>query len=124
MSLLLRYTESVALPDFSGLYTRIGIEEIPVNSIRKAMAALKQKAPSFILAEFIYAWSNNYASCHISNLDSLLASIPKYASGARVIVLAQRAELEYAGKLGEVYPLHGILPLPVSESELEAMLIK
>jgi hypothetical protein len=84
---------------------------------------VKQKPPDFILAEFVYAWGNNYSSCHIGNLDSLLASLPKYAPETRVFVLAQRSELEHAQRLGAVYPLHGIVSLPITESDMEALLL-
>ncbi len=119
---LLSFAESLAFPNFANLYTRLGIEELRVDSVRRALAAVKKTPPDFILAEFVYAWGNNYASCHIGNLDSLLASLPKYAPQTRVIVLAQRTQLEYVQRLGELYPLHGIVPLPVSEAELEMLL--
>ncbi|MGA7801128.1 MAG: hypothetical protein WCC36_09985 [Gammaproteobacteria bacterium] len=120
---LLTYTETLAVPDLADLYSRLGIEVVRVDSVRKALAAVKRAPPDFILAEFVYAWGNNYASCQIGNLDSLLASLPKYAPKARVILFAQRAELAQARRLGTFYPLHGILPLPASADEVMALLV-
>ena len=119
---LLTFPATLAFPRLSQLYSRLGIGETGVDSLRKALTAVRQTPPDFILAEFVYAWGNNYASCHIGNIDSLLASLPKYAPQARVIVVCQRSELEHARRLGEVYPLHGIVPLPAAERDFEALL--
>ncbi|MCK9532191.1 MAG: hypothetical protein M0R77_16760 [Gammaproteobacteria bacterium] len=122
-STILTFPATLGFPRHAALFARLGLQEIAVDSLRRAIAAIKRTPPDFILAEFVYAWGNNYASCHISNLDSLLASLPKYAPRARVIILAQPGEMEYAQRLGEVYPLHGIAPLSVAEHDLELLLL-
>lgn len=119
---ILTFAATLGFPRFSELYARLGFEEVAVESLRNALAVVKKRPPDVILAEFVYAWGNNYASCHIGNLDSLLASLPKYAAQTRVIVLAQRAELPHAQRMGMLYPLHGILALPAVESDVEALL--
>ena len=67
--------ESSAHPNFSELYKALGFKEIKINSMRKAIAALKKQQPDFIVAEFFYGYGNNYAGVNISNLDVLLYSL-------------------------------------------------
>ncbi|MGE0080981.1 MAG: hypothetical protein AB7U81_06765 [Thiohalomonadaceae bacterium] len=119
---ILTFAATLGFPRLAELYARLGLEETAVDSLRNALAAVKRAPPDFILAEFVYAWGNNYASCHIGNLDSLLASLPKYAPQARVIVLTQKTELQHAQRLAEVFPLHGIVTMPAGEGDIEALL--
>ena len=51
--------ESPMHPDFSTLYRRAGIDEIRIDSMRKALAQLKKQPPDFIVAEFFYGYGNN-----------------------------------------------------------------
>jgi hypothetical protein len=39
-----------------------------------------------------------------------------------VIILVDKAEREYVDKLNEIFPLHGVLQYPVSESDLKQLL--
>jgi len=47
---LFSIVESPMHPDFSALYRRHGIDEIRINSIRKALTQLKKQPPDFIVA--------------------------------------------------------------------------
>lgn len=123
MSSLLSIIESPTHPRFSSLYQQLNISEQRVNSVRNALKLLKREAPDFIVAEFFYGYGNNYAGVHISNLDVLLTSLPKYAPATRVIVIASRLEYQYVEQLNSIYPLTGVLQHPVQQSELEALLI-
>ena len=114
--------ESPVHPDFSALYRRMNLEETRLNSMRKAISELKNARPDFIVAEFIYGYSNNYAGVNISNLDVLLFSLQKYAPQTRVIVLVDKSEYQFVHKLNEIFPLHSVLQFPVPESHLEAVL--
>jgi hypothetical protein len=114
--------ESPMHPDFSALYRRIGIDEIRIDSMRKALAQLKKQPPDFIVAEFFYGYGNNYAGVNISNLDVLLYSLQKYAPQARVIVLVEKSERVYVDKLNDIIPLHGILLHPLNESQMATCL--
>jgi len=114
--------ESPAHPNFTALYRRLEVNEVKFNSMRKVIAALKKQQPDFIVAEFSYGYSNNYAGVNISNLDVLLASLRKYAPQARVIVLVDRAEQQYVNKLAALFPLYAVLQLPVQEQQIEALL--
>ena len=119
---LLTFAESPFFPNFSPLYTRLGINETRVANSRKALAAVKKAPPDWIVAEFVYAWANNYASNHIGNLDVLLISLPKFAPNAKVVVLAKKGEMEYAEQLKATYPFAALLQLPVTEEGMEKVL--
>jgi DNA-binding NarL/FixJ family response regulator len=122
MASLLSIVESPTHPGFSALYQRLGIAEQRLNSVRKALKLLKREAPDYIVAEFFYGYGNNYAGVHISNLDVLLASLPKYAPAVKVIVLVDRGERQYVEQLNAIYPLHGVLTQPVEPDDITALL--
>ena len=119
---LLTFAESPFFPNFSELYARLGIEETRVAGSRKALAQVKKAPPELIVAEFVYAWANNYASNHIGNLDVLLISLPKFAPEAKVIVLAKKNEMAYAEQLRATYPFAELLQLPVTPERMEQVL--
>jgi hypothetical protein len=114
--------ESPTHPDFRELYARLKINEVRLSSVRKAIGMLKKQPPDFIVAEFFYGYGNNYAGVNISNLDVLLSSLQKYAPEARVIVIVEKSERAFVDKLNDLFPLHGILQLPVPEQQMEALL--
>jgi hypothetical protein len=111
--------ESSAHPNFSELYRSLGIKENKINSMRKAIAALKTQQPDFIVAEFFYGYGNNYAGVNISNLDVLLYSLQKYSEHTKVIVLVDKSEFQYVNKLNEIITLHDILEFPVNTKQLQ-----
>ena len=104
---VLSIIESPTFPKLSAMFERIGVKEIRVGSSRKAMAALKNHQPDYIVAEFYYGYGNNYAGVNVSNLDVLLSCLPKYSPNTRTIVFVQKEEQQYVAKLHELYPLHG-----------------
>ncbi|MEN8761679.1 MAG: hypothetical protein ABF290_04535 [Thiogranum sp.] len=114
--------ESPAHPNFTALYRRLEVNEVKFNSMRKVIAELKRQQPDFIVAEFSYGYSNNYAGVNISNLDVMLASLRKYAPQARVIVLVDKAEQRYVSKLAALFPLYAVLQFPVQEQQIELLL--
>ncbi len=124
--LLYSIIESPAHPDFSAVYCRLGIEEMRLGSMRKAIAELKKRPPDLVVAEFFYGYGNNYAGVNVSNLDVFLASQRKYAPEAKVVVLVQPAELGFVEKLTALFPIAAVLRQPVApalmESELGALL--
>jgi hypothetical protein len=111
--------ESSAHPNFSELYRSLGIKENKINSMRKAIAALKTQQPDFIVAEFFYGYGNNYAGVNISNLDVLLYSLQKYSEHTKVIVLVDKSEFQYVNKLNKIITLHDILKFPVNTKQLQ-----
>ena len=116
--------ESSAHPNFSALYASLGIEESKINSMRKAIAALKKQQPDFIVAEFFYGYGNNYAGVNISNLDVLLYSLQKYSAATKVIVLVDKSEYQYVDKLNNIIKLHDIFKFPVNKKQLRDSLTR
>lgn len=115
---LLSVIESAAHPNFTRAYKQLGINETRLNSMRKALATLKNQPFDFIVAEFFYGYGSNYAGVNISNLDVMLYSLQKYSPDTRVIVLVDKAEREYVDKLNEIFPIYAVLQYPVSEQDM------
>ena len=111
--------ESSGHPNFTELYNSLGIEEIRINSMRKAISILKKQQPDFIVAEFFYGYGNNYAGVNISNLDVLLYSLQKYSAQTKVIVLVDKNEFKYVDKLNNIIKLHNTLKFPVSIKQMQ-----
>ncbi len=119
---LLSIIESPAHPNLSAAYSRLGIAETRLNSMRKALATLKAQPFDYIVAEFFYGYGSNYAGVNISNLDVMLYSLQKYSPDTRVIVLVDKTERQYVDKLNEIFPLHAVLEYPVSGTDIEQVL--
>ena len=122
MPILFSIIESPLHPDFSGLYRERGLQQTRLTSMRKAMAELKKHKPDYVVAEFFYDYGNNYAGVNISNLDVFLHSLQRYAPGAKVIVLVDKAEYQYVNKLEALFPIQAVLQQPVSAMEIEKVL--
>jgi len=120
--LLYSIIETPAHPDFSRLYRQLGMEQLRVVSMRKAIAELKRRPPEWVVAEFLYGYGNNYAGVNVSNLDVFLHSLRKYAPEARVVVMVQPKEREFVAKLQALFSLHAVLLQPVSEAQLASVL--
>lgn len=120
---ILTIIESPTFPKMvSPLLDKLGMKEIQVTSMRKAMSAVKAHKPDFIIAEFFYGYGNNYAGVNVSNLDVLLSSLPRYSPDTRTIVFVQKDEEQYVGKLHALYPLHGAFPHRTPANILEEVL--
>lgn len=119
---LFSLVESPVHPDFSALYQRLGIEENRFSSMRKAISALKTRAPDLVVAEFMYGYGNNYAGVNVCNLDVFLYSLQKYSRDTGIIVLVEKHEHQYVDKLAALFPLHAVLTYPVSEQDIEPFL--
>ncbi len=118
---LFSIVESPAHPDFSRLYKRLDIREVRLASMRKAISALKNDTPDYVVAEFFYGYGNNYAGVNVSNLDVFLYSLQKYAPDVRVVVLVDRRERQFVEKLSALFPLHAVLTQPVREQDVEPL---
>jgi len=101
---LFSIVESPMHPDFSRLYRRLGIRELRLGSMRKAIGQLKKERPDFVVAEFFYGYGNNYAGVNVSNLDVFLYSLQLTFSGIGVY----RPEL-FAGCSPGAFPLAPLL---------------
>ena len=120
--ILFTIDDSSPLPDFSQLYAALGITETRLSSMRKTIALLKKQQPDFILAEFEYGYGNNYAGINISNLDVMLHSLLKYSPESKVIVLVDKSEYQYVGKLNDIIALHEVIQHPINLKQLEKAL--
>ena len=119
---LLSVIESTAHPNFTRVYKQLGIEDTRLNSMRKALATMKNQPFDFVVAEFFYGYGSNYAGVNISNLDVMLYSLQKYSPDTRVIVLVDKSEYEYVDKLNEIFPIYAVLQYPVSEADIKQIL--
>ncbi len=120
--LLFSILESPGHPNFSALYRQLGIEERRLPSQRKAVQALKQEVPDWVVAEFFYGFGNNYAGANLSNLDVFLASLQKFAPAARVILLVDKSQRPFVDKLAARFSLHATLEQPVAVEAMAAVL--
>ncbi len=120
--ILFSIIESPTHPDFSAVYTSLGIDEVKIISQRKAIGMLKKQPPDFVVAEFFYGYGNNYAGVNVSNLDVFLHSLRKYAPLAKIIVLASPQEFSHVDKLTELFSIHAVLKLPATTQALQEAL--
>lgn len=74
--------------------------------MRNAMKLIRKEQPDFIVAEFFYGYGNNYAGVNVSNLDTLLSSLPKYSPDTKTIVFVSKDEAQHVEKLHKLYPIH------------------
>ena len=114
--------ESPGHPNLSALYRRLGLDELRLPSQRKAVRALKERPPDWVVAEFFYGFGNNYAGANLSNLDVFLGSLQRYAPQARVLVLVAKDQRRYLDLLAERFPIHGVLVQPVAEADVASLL--
>ena len=119
---LFSIVESPLHPDFSALYRRLGLSEVRLGSMRKAISALKSRTPDVVVAEFMYGFGNNYAGVNVSNLDVFLYSLQKYSRDSAIIVMADKQEVQYVDKLRALFPIQAVLQHPATEQDMEACL--
>ncbi|MEW5789400.1 MAG: hypothetical protein AB1899_16270 [Pseudomonadota bacterium] len=108
---------------FPALYEELGIAAQRFDSARNLHRALKAQRPDFFVGEFLYAWGNDYAGNTISNLDVTLRTLQAMAPRARVIIVLQPGEAAHVDKLLALFPVHAVLPLPITEAQMRAALL-
>ncbi len=115
--------EAPTHPHLSNLYNELGYNELQFSSVRKAISALKKHQPDIIVAEFFYAFSTNYSSNYISNLDSLLITLQKYPDyQSKIIVFVSKQEQEFVAKLAVRYLPDHVLVQPVTAEQVRPFL--
>jgi DNA-binding NarL/FixJ family response regulator len=120
--LLYDIIESPAHPDLSSLSDALGFERISFSHQRKALGQLKRQPPDIVVADFFFGYGNNYAGANVSNLDVLLRSLQRFAPAARIVILADRHEIQHVPKLAELFELHAVLALPADQGQLKTAL--
>ena len=123
MSVIYSIIESPTHPRLSDFYRELGLDEIQLTSMRKAISELKRTPPDFVIAEFFYGYGNNYAGVNVSNLDVFLYSLEKYAPDAKVIVFVDKTEQKYLARLPAALQPHAVLVHPVDPNKLRAVLL-
>ena len=123
MPVIYSIIESPTHPRLSDFYRELGLDEIQLTSMRKAISELKRTPPDFVVAEFFYGYGNNYAGVNVSNLDVFLYSLEKYAPDAKVIVFVDKAEQKYLSRLPAALQPHAVFVHPVDPKKLKEVLL-
>jgi DNA-binding NtrC family response regulator len=114
--LLLSIVELGGYPNFAPLYERLGCRVVVENSMRKALAAVKQNAPKVVVAEFNF--QSDFRD-RTSSLESLMAVVQR-SPGTRVIVFYEREYADQLAKLQARFPLFRVMAYPIVEEQLAA----
>jgi DNA-binding NtrC family response regulator len=113
---LLSIVELGGYPNFAPLYERLGCRVVVENSMRKALAAVKQHAPKVVVAEFNF--QSDFRD-RTSSLESLMAVVQRLPS-TRVIVFYEREYVDQLAKLQANFPLFRVMAYPIVEDQLAA----
>jgi len=116
--LLMAVVELGGYPDFTSIYESAGYRVLTVKSVRKAIQALKQEAPSVIVAEFNF--QSDFRD-RTSNLESLLAVVERMA-GCKMVVFYEADYRHQLERLCQQHKLDAMLPFPVDVEALVAAL--
>ena len=111
---LLSIVEQGGYPLYDSIYQQAGYQVTMVQSMRKAVAAIKKQVPDVIVAEFNY--QSDFRD-RTSSLETLLASIQKYPE-TRVVVFYDRENTEKLNKLLSSATVHSTLAYPIDEQAL------
>jgi hypothetical protein len=117
---LIAIIELGGYPNFSPLYRRLGFDAEFVSSQRKAQAALKRRLPAVIVAE--YNFQSDFRD-RTSNLETLMARLQRHPE-VRVIALYQPEHRHKLEQMLTRFPLFATVPLPVTEAEMEVVLLR
>ncbi len=119
-ALCLSIIEMGGYPDFTSLYQEFGLQSVRLFNIRKAQSWLKKNQPSLVFAEFHF---DPDLRDRMSTLESLLASLQRYAPEAKVITFI---EADFRPRLEAVqarYPaLIDAVDYPINETNLRLVL--
>jgi CheY-like chemotaxis protein len=118
-NLLLAIVEIGGYPDFTSEYKAFGYRVETFNSMRKALGWLKRHPPVVVVAEFNF---DPMFRDRVSNVESLLAALQKYAQNARVILLLESDRREQLAKVQLRFRIDHVIELPVDPEELRAAL--
>ena len=116
---LLAIVEMGGYPDFSTLYRGAGFLPVKVHSIRKAQAWLKKNRPAVVVTEFHF---DPELRDRMSNLESLFATLQRYASEAQVIVFIEKNHRPRLERVEARYPVFASLDYPVDADRLRSIL--
>lgn len=115
---LLSIVEQGGYPLYDAVYQQAGYQVTMVQTMRKAVAAIKKQVPDMIVAEFNF--QSDFRD-RTSSLETLLASIQKYPD-TRVVVFYDRENTDKLNKLLSQQEVHSTLPYPIDEAALSEAL--
>ncbi len=118
-SLLLSVSELGGYPDFTSVYEQAGYRVQKIQTIRKALAALKRIQPAVVVAEFNYA--PTYGA-RISTIEPLLARLQSHHPEARVLLFLEKDNLGHLDTLRPQYGTLDHLTYPIWPDRLQAWL--
>lgn len=116
---LLSIVEQGGYPLYDTIYQQAGYQVTMVETMRKAVAAIKKKNPDVIVAEFNF--QSDFRD-RTSSLETLLASIQKYPD-TRVVVFYDKENSDKLNKLLAVQKVHTTLSYPIDEAALASALV-
>lgn len=116
---LLAIIELGGYPDFTPLYRRLGFSVEVCASMRKALAAIRRQPPDVIVCEFNY--QSDFRD-RTSSLESMIGAIQKHP-GIRTVAMMEPAHRTHFKRLASRYGFHAALDLPVSERQMEQVLL-
>ncbi|MFN2309235.1 MAG: hypothetical protein ABR553_05800 [Gammaproteobacteria bacterium] len=112
--LLLSIVELGGYPNFAPLYAQLGCRVMVENSMRKALAAVKQHEPRVVVAEFNF--QSDFRD-RTSSLESLMAVVQRLPE-TRVIVFYEPEHAAQLGRLQARFPLFRVMAYPIVEASL------
>jgi len=122
MKTLYSLVQSPFAAHFPDLYQALGIVAERFDSARNLHRAIQKQPPDFFVGEFVYGWGNDYAGATVSNLDVTLRTLQAAAPQAKIIVVMQTSEEAHIGKLLDLFPIHAVLKLPLTQEQMRATL--
>ncbi|MBI5461006.1 MAG: hypothetical protein HY941_02345 [Gammaproteobacteria bacterium] len=114
--LVLSIVELGGYPNYAPLYERLGCRAVVENSMRKALATVKQYAPKVVVAEFNF--QSDFRD-RTSSLESLMAVVQRLP-GTRVIVFYEQEYADQLAKLQARFALFRVMAYPIAEEQLAA----
>ena len=112
---LLSITELGGYPDFTPIYTQAGFAVTAVNSVRKAVSALKKLQPDVIVTEFNF--QSDFRD-RTSSIETLMATLQNTGAQPKMIVFY---EVEYAEQFARVtsrFTIDHALTFPIDQALL------
>ncbi|MET0014821.1 MAG: hypothetical protein ABW085_09840 [Sedimenticola sp.] len=118
---ILSIVEMGGYPDFAPLFRNLGFQPEKVHAIRKAQVWLKKNKPAVVVSEFHF---DPELRDRMSNLESLMATLQRYAPDAKVIVFIDKNHRDRLEKVEARYNVFGALDYPIDEERLKTLLQK
>lgn len=111
---LLSVVELGGYPNFAPIYEAAGYAVTTAVSVRRALSAIKQRAPAAIVAEFNF--QSDFRD-RTSSLESLLAAVQRNKD-TRVIVFYEKEHAHQLERLKARFPTLQALAYPIDETRL------